>query len=92
MVVTGTSSKTFAQPAPAIEVSAHEMWLMFGFICLPVVYRYPPSHNHGSVIFWVPPVLVTFQIPPCSTSMIMEERVFPGKSKDFVGIFLLLHL
>ena len=35
---------------------------------------YPSSHNHGSGK-WIPPIVVTFQIQPFSTSTIMGERV-----------------
>ncbi len=31
------------------------------------------SHNHGNET-WVPPIVVTFQIPPFSTSMIIREK------------------
>ena len=36
---------------------------------------YPSFHKHGNQI-WVPPIIVTFQIQPFSTSMIMGEKVF----------------
>ncbi len=36
--------------------------------------HYPSSHNRGSEK-WFPPIVVTLQIPPFSTSMIMGERV-----------------
>ena len=65
MMVTGTSSKTFAQPAPAIEVSAHEMWLMFGFICLPVVYRYLP-----------PIIMEVKKMGPSSISYLSNTAIF----------------
>ena len=35
---------------------------------------YPSSHNHGSEK-WVPPIVVTFQMQPFYTSMIMGESV-----------------
>ena len=35
---------------------------------------YPSSHNHGREK-WVPPIVVTFQIQPFSTSTNMGERV-----------------
>ncbi len=34
---------------------------------------YPSSHNHGGQK-WAPPIVVTFQTWPCSTSMIMGAR------------------
>ena len=42
--------------------------------CGPLFLGYTSSHNHGSQK-WVPPIVVTFQILPFSTSMIMGERV-----------------
>ena len=39
-----------------------------------VKLAYPSSHSDGSGK-WVPPIVVTFQVQPFSTSMIMGERV-----------------
>ena len=51
------------------------------FQCGPVTHSvYPSSHNHGSEK-WVPPILLTFQIQPFFTSMIIGERAFRGEQK-----------
>ena len=51
----------------------------------PASSWYTSSHNHGSQR-WVLPIVVTFQIQPFSTSMIMGEKVifrqFSGKQPE----------
>ena len=44
------------------------------FLVVSVLCPYPSSHNHGSGK-WIPPILVSFHLGWCSTSMVMGERV-----------------
>lgn len=56
-----------------IRANLSGWWNMISFQC-----QFPSSHNHGSKQCFFFPVVVTFQMQPISTSIIMGERVYCG--------------
>ena len=62
------SSRNFHPPEIDFHLRNKKLSMFF-------FWSYPSSHNHGSEK-WGPPIVVTCQIQPSSTSMIMGETVF----------------